>query len=102
MSPGRPSVDTLGPITRTVRDAAIVLDAIAGYDQYDPLTAYAVGHIPESYTKLLSKEGLKGARIGVIREPMDPKTDPASEDYKRFLNFLRKHDCQLPFKEYRQ
>jgi DNA-binding NtrC family response regulator len=25
-----------------------------------------------------------------------------SNDYKRFLNFLRKHDCQLPFKEYRQ
>jgi transcriptional regulator with PAS, ATPase and Fis domain len=25
-----------------------------------------------------------------------------SRDYKRFLNFLRKHDCQLPFKEYRQ
>jgi len=24
-----------------------------------------------------------------------------SEDYKRFLNFLRKHDCQLPFKEFR-
>ena len=24
-----------------------------------------------------------------------------STDYKRFLNFLRKHDCQLPFKEYR-
>jgi len=26
----------------------------------------------------------------------------APNDYKRFLNFLRKHDCQLPFKEYRQ
>jgi hypothetical protein len=25
-----------------------------------------------------------------------------TRDYKRFLNFLRKHDCQLPFKEYRQ
>jgi hypothetical protein len=25
-----------------------------------------------------------------------------AHDYKRFLNFLRKHDCQLPFKEYRQ
>ena len=24
-----------------------------------------------------------------------------SSDYKKFLNFLRKHDCQLPFKEYR-
>jgi Asp-tRNA(Asn)/Glu-tRNA(Gln) amidotransferase A subunit family amidase len=88
MMPGRPSADTLGPIARTVRDTAIVLDAIAGYDPNDPVTAYAVGQIPESYTKLLHKEGLKGARIGVIREPMDPKTDTASEDYKRFRSVM--------------
>ncbi len=84
MMPGRPSADTLGPITRTVRDAAIVLDVIAGYDPNDLVTAYAVGQLPESYPKLLNKDGLKGARIGVIREPMDPKTDLTSEDYKRF------------------
>ena len=50
MFPARPTTDTLGPITRTVRDAAIVLDAIAGYDPNDPVTAYAVGQIPTSYT----------------------------------------------------
>ena len=29
-------------------------------------------------------DGLKGARLGIIRRPMDPKIDPGSEDYKRF------------------
>jgi xylan 1,4-beta-xylosidase len=37
-------------MARTVRDAAIILDAIAGYDPNDPITSYAVGHIPTSYT----------------------------------------------------
>jgi amidase len=83
MFPARPTTDTLGPITRTVRDAAIVLDAIAGYDPDDPVTAYAVGQIPNSYTSFLVRDGLKGARLGVIRQPMDAKTDPASEDYRK-------------------
>ncbi len=83
MFPARPSTDTVGPITRTVKDAAIVLDVIAGYDPNDPLTAYAVGHIPISYTSELRPDGLKGARIGVIRQPMDAKTKVDSEDYKK-------------------
>jgi len=83
MFPARPSTDTVGPIARTVKDAAIVLDVIAGYDPNDPVTAYAVGHIPTSYTSALMSDGLKGARIGVIRQAMDAKTDPASEDYSK-------------------
>src|SRR5207253_3792211 len=44
MMPFRPSYDTVGPIARTARDAAFVMDVIAGYDPRDPITAYAVGH----------------------------------------------------------
>jgi amidase len=40
-----------------------------------------VGQIPATYTSFLRKDGLKGARIGIIRDPFDPKTDPKSEDY---------------------
>ena len=83
MMPARPSTDTLGPIARTVRDAAILLDVIAGYDPNDPITAQAVGHIPKSYSAFLSPDGLRGARIGVIRQPMDAKADPASDDYRK-------------------
>ena len=83
MMPANPSSDTLGPMTRTVRDAAILLDAIAGYDPNDPVTAYAAGRTPDSYVDGLDPDGLRGARIGVIREPMDAETDPESDDYRQ-------------------
>ena len=83
MFPARPTTDTVGPMARTVRDAAIVLDVIAGYDPSDPVTAYAVGRIPTSYTAALSLDGLKRARIGVIRQPMDARTDATSEDHRK-------------------
>ncbi len=83
MMPARPTTDTLGPITRTVRDAAIMLDVIAGYDPNDPITAYTIGNVPDSYTSFLRDNGLIGARIGVIREPMDRNADPDSDDYKK-------------------
>jgi Asp-tRNA(Asn)/Glu-tRNA(Gln) amidotransferase A subunit family amidase len=83
MSPARPSTDTVGPITRTVRDTGIVLDVIAGYDPLDPVTAAAVGHTPASYIDALVPNGLQGARIGIIRQPMHATTDPKSEDYRK-------------------
>jgi amidase len=90
MFPARPSSDTVGPMTRTVKDAAILLDAIAGYDPQDKVTAYAVGHIPVSYTSGLTLDGLKGARIGIVRQPMDPKAQPLSEDYKKVRKVIDK------------
>jgi amidase len=58
--------DEVGPITRTVTDAALLLDVMAGYDPADPITAFGKAHIPPSYTQLLSADALKGARIGVM------------------------------------
>jgi Asp-tRNA(Asn)/Glu-tRNA(Gln) amidotransferase A subunit family amidase len=83
MFPARPSTDTLGPVARTVRDAALLFDAIVGYDPKDPITAYGVGHVPASYAASLSADGLRGARIGVIRQPMDARTDVVSDEYRR-------------------
>jgi Asp-tRNA(Asn)/Glu-tRNA(Gln) amidotransferase A subunit family amidase len=71
MLPANPTQDTMGPMTRTVADAARVLDVIAGYDPNDPITAYAVGHIPATYTASLKPDALRGARIGVLRFPRD-------------------------------
>ena len=58
--------DEIGPITRTVTDAALMLDVMAGYDPNDPITAFGNGRIPKSYTMLLNKDALRGARIGVM------------------------------------
>jgi amidase len=58
--------DTIGPMTRNVADCARMLDALAGYDPNDPVTALSVGHIPGSYTASL-QNGLQGARLGVFK-----------------------------------
>ena len=61
--------DRTGPLARTVTDAAIVLDIIAGFDPSDPVTAKSIGQIPAGgYTSLLDKDALAGARIGVFRD----------------------------------
>ena len=60
--------DVGGPMARTVEDAALLLDAIAGYDEADPVTANSEGKIPNSYTDFLDEDGLTGAKIGVVKE----------------------------------
>ena len=62
------SQDTAGPMTRTVRDAAILLTALAGVDARDTPTGDSVGKTSTDYTKFLDPNGLKGARIGVARK----------------------------------
>ena len=57
--------DTAGPMARTVRDAAILLGALAGADDADPVTKNNTGHIPADYTKFLDLRALRGKRIGV-------------------------------------
>ncbi|MCM3630219.1 amidase family protein [Paenibacillus glycanilyticus] len=60
------SQDVGGPMARTVADAAVLLDAVSGYDPNDIVTAGSFGKKPVSYTKFLDKNGLKGARIGLV------------------------------------
>jgi amidase len=64
----------VGPLCRTVKDAARVLEVIAGYDPKDELTAFSVGRLPaEPYRSFANDKTLNGIRIGVIREHMDKK-----------------------------
>jgi amidase len=62
--------DTAGPMTRTVRDAAILLTAMAGADPADVATRAAAAHAAADYTAFLDVNGLKGARIGVPRNKL--------------------------------
>ena len=58
--------DVVGPIARCVRDAALTLDALAGYSSEDPKTIAGVGHRPPGgYASLLAEDALQGRRIGL-------------------------------------
>ena len=57
--------DTAGPMARTVRDAVILLGALAGIDPKDPVTGESRDKAYKDYTQFLDKDGLKGKRIGI-------------------------------------
>jgi amidase len=67
------SQDTAGPLTRTVRDSAILLNVLAASDPRDPATRHL--QRPGDYTGFLDPDGLRGARIGVPSDPSDPGND---------------------------
>jgi amidase len=60
--------DTSGPMARTVRDAAILLGALAGTDPRDSATEQASAKAPRDYESFLDPDGLRAARLGVVRE----------------------------------
>ena len=68
--------DVVGPMSRTVEDAVRVLEITAGYDPADPLTKFSEGKIPDNYSQFLVKDGLRGARIGVLRILSEKEADP--------------------------
>ena len=77
--------DEAGPITRTVADAARMLDIMAGYDPDDPITAFGAHRIPPTYTAFLNPDALKSARIGVLmeffgRDPVHQDVNTVTED----------------------
>ena len=67
------SQDTAGPLTRTVQDAAILLNVLAARDPRDPATRALKR--PSDYVAHLDKDGLKGSRIGLPSDPDDPLND---------------------------
>jgi len=80
--------DIAGPLARSVTDLAIMLDATVGPDPNDKITAEAASHIPKSYRDGLSADGLKGARIGVLRALWGnaPEDDEVSAIVKKALD----------------
>jgi len=72
------SVDTIGPISRTVTDCAATLGAIAGYDPNDPYTGRAP--VPDYVGGLTGN--IRGLRVGLLKELMDPALglDPQTRD----------------------
>jgi amidase len=62
--------DTPGPMGRTVEDAAICLGTLTGIDSSDSKTLASVGKALNDYTSFLKKDGLKGKRIGLLKDEM--------------------------------
>ena len=60
--------DTVGPICRTVADAAAVLGALTGVDAQDPASYESESHFFPDYTQFLDPNGLQGTRIGIVRQ----------------------------------
>lgn len=100
--PLAPFQDTAGPMCRSVQDCAVLLDNMVGYDSSAAAnqrtamdknavpvanaTAYqTMTHTPVSYSQYLNKDGLKGARIGVVRGLFGTETG-ASDDEKAIVN----------------
>ncbi len=75
------SYDVTGPIARTVEDAAIALQFIAGVDTNDPRTLESRSWQVEDYTQYLDKDALKDARIGIARDYFggNPEVDETIE-----------------------
>jgi len=81
------SQDTAGPMTRSVRDAALLLTAIAGSDPADKATLYADQHKTD-FAAGLASSSLKGVRVGVMRKQVgnDPRVTAV---FERALTDLR-------------
>src|SRR5690606_1664988 len=74
--------DRGGPMARNVTDAAIIMSVMAGTDAADLFTLNSLGHVPtDHYLSALKTDGLKGARVGVLRELFgtDKEDKPAVE-----------------------
>jgi aspartyl-tRNA(Asn)/glutamyl-tRNA(Gln) amidotransferase subunit A len=95
------TLDHVGPMARTVRDAALIMNVIAGHDPDDPYSASAVNN---SYTESLNS-GIKGWRVAVARgtyfEGIDPEVSAAFETAVDVFRQLGSsvQDVQFPYAE---
>jgi aspartyl-tRNA(Asn)/glutamyl-tRNA(Gln) amidotransferase subunit A len=92
------SLDHCGPMTKTVEDAAMMLNHMTGYDKQD---VASVDHPAEDYVSLM-KQSVSGLRLGIPRAPffdlLDPEIAKAVEAAIEILSKLTKStaDCHLP------
>jgi amidase len=81
--------DTIGPFGRTVADAATVLGAMVGVDPRDPATSASAGKFFTDYRPFLDPHGLKGARIGVIRQVFAGFQDKVDVIYNQAIEAMK-------------
>ena len=86
--------DTPGPMGRTVEDVAICLGLLAGIDPADSKTLGSEGFYQSDYTRFLKQDGLKGKRIGLLKEVMGyhHKVDTLIQ---QSVAFLKSHGAEV-------
>jgi amidase len=89
------SQDTAGPMTRTVRDAALLLTVLAGKDPADPATQAEDREECPDYTAGLDASALRGARLGVARKLFDRLVAPALDRVESALRLLKELGAEL-------
>ncbi len=89
--------DMTGPMARTVADAVAVLQVIAGPDPDDSVTLTSRGHVSPDYASAMVRDGLRGARIGVLHQAYDTRTlDPEIRQiFERALADLRRQGATI-------
>ena len=96
------SLDQVGPLTKTVRDSALIMNAMAGHDPYD---STSLNELVPDYTKNLGRD-LKGMRLGLPKEYMiegiDPQVKSAVDAALKQLQLLGAEivDVSLPHTDY--
>jgi len=86
--------DTAGPMTRTVKDAAILLGLLAAVDEKDAVTKKSLGKTHKDYTVFLKTDALNGKRIGVEKSFL--KGNEAVTDlYKQAIELLKKQGAEI-------
>lgn len=84
------SLDQIGPITKTVEDAAIVLGAIAGMDKLDATSARSGG---KDYTKYLTGE-VKNLRVGILKEYVEGLNEKAKDSFEKVVEAYKSLGAQ--------
>jgi aspartyl-tRNA(Asn)/glutamyl-tRNA(Gln) amidotransferase subunit A len=95
------SLDQIGPLTKTVEDAAIVLENIAGWDQLD---STSVKRDVPLYSEHLNKS-IKGLKVGLPKEYFEGVNKEISSSIEQAVNVLKSQgaeiiDISLPFSKY--
>jgi amidase len=99
MIPISATQDTAGPMGRTVKDVALLLNAMVGVDAADPVTKESEGKSQTDYSKFLDANALKGKRIGVEKKPQgDNQYVHALQ--KKALELLKQQGAEIVEIEY--
>jgi len=90
--------DIGGPLARSVRDLAIVLDAVTGYDSLDPQTASAYDKLsPGAFSASLKRGALQGQRFGLVSEliRVDPYDSDMADRFDEAVSDMRRLGAQF-------